>query len=56
MTHDSRSDFSLVKVESVAPGPAGYLLEVGGGELANLVAVKLGEVVEYDAVNVPDSE
>ena len=56
MTRDSRSDFSPVKVETVAPGPAGYLLEVGGGELANLLAIKLGEVVEYDAVNVPDSE
>ena len=56
VTRDSRSDFSPVKVETVAPGPAGYLLEVGGGELANLLAVKLGEVVEYDAVNVPDSE
>ena len=53
---DSRCDLSLVKVVSVAPGPAGYLFEVSGGELADLVAIKLGEVIENDAVNVPERQ
>ena len=41
---------------SVASSPASYLFEVGRGELAHLLTVKLGEVIEYDAVDVAECE